>query len=402
MALLPIETNADTAPRRKAVELARRTLALIEAKTTDQAATVMEITVDGYLDPDRFQRESAILFRERPVFAGFSGELTEPGQYKTIDLPGCPVVLVRQRDGSLRGFVNACRHRGARLVDGAGSVAGETFSCPSHTWCYGLDGALSSMRAARTFGHIDPDSTRLRPVGVAEGWGVIFIRAASADHDLRELDVGALLGEELSEQFEHWGFGDLEFFGSRAFESSANWKLVLDTQLEPFLSTVHPSSLANMNYSDHATFDAHGAHALMGVARKSIGALAGMAEEEWDPLEHVQFTYVLFPNTVLTVAASHVEYVQVLPGREPARTAAVHAYFTPRGGRGSSDERHTERYNRSLRTLVDESARLAENIQHNLTARAVDRILVGRNEPAVQHQYRMYDEALQHYSGGLT
>jgi hypothetical protein len=137
------------------------------------------------------------------------------------------------------------------------------------------------------------------------------------------------------------------------------------------------------------------------VGRKSIGALAGMAEEEWDPLEHVRFTYVLFPNTVLTVAASHVEYVQVLPGREPGRTTTVHAYFTPRGARGSSDERHTERYNRSLRTLVDESARMAENIQHNLTARAVDRILVGRNEPAVQHQYRMYDEALQHYSGGL-
>jgi hypothetical protein len=55
-----------------------------------------------------------------------------------------------------------------------------------------------------------------------------------------------------------------------------------------------------------------------------------------------------------------------------------------------------------LRTLVDESARMAENIQHNLTARALDRILVGRNEPTVQHQYRMYDEALQHDSGGLT
>ena len=168
----------------------------------------------------------------------------------------------------------------------------------------------------------------------------------------------------------------------------------LDTLLEPCHGgTPHPPSPANMNYSDHATFDAHGTHAVRGLARKSIGALAGVAEEEWDPLEHVQFTYVVFPNTVLNVAPSHVEYVQVLPGREAARSTTVHAYFTPRR---SSDERHRERSSRSFRTLVDEGARMAENIQHNVTARALDRILVGRNEPAVQHQYRTYDEALQH------
>lgn len=394
MTILPTQAPTAAVPRLKAVDLARRTLALIETRSTDQADRVMQLPADLYLDADHFNHERETLFRSGPVFAGFSAELAAPGRYKALDLPGAPVILARQTDGTLRAFVNACQHRGARLVDGAGTT--EAFTCPYHAWCYGLDGRLVSMKAGTSFGSVDPECASLAGIDAAEEHGLMFIRGCAGSHDLRHLDVTTVLGEELADQLRQFHFGDLELVASRAFESRANWKLVLDTQLETHhIATLHPTTLAMRHYSDHTTFDAYGRHGLIGLAHKSIGALAGVAEDDWDPIEHVQFIYNLFPNAVVLVASTHVEYVQVFPGASAASARTVHAYFVPPGGRGPGDERHGERAERSFRTLVDEDGPMAENVQHNIAAGVVDRILVGRNEPAVQHQYLTYDAMLQ-------
>jgi phenylpropionate dioxygenase-like ring-hydroxylating dioxygenase large terminal subunit len=373
--------------------VARRTLALIEARSTEQADGVMELPADLYLDADHFSVERERLFRAVPVFAGFSAELAAPGRYKTIDVPGCPVILARQTDGTLGAFVNSCRHRGARLTDGTGCT--EAFSCPYHAWRYALDGTLISMRAGASFGPVDRDCTNLAGVEVAEEHGLMFIRSQTGAHDLRELDVTAVLGPELADQLAQFRLRDMELVAWRTFDTAANWKLVLDTQLETHrMATLHPTTLAMRHYSDHATFDAYGTHALIGLAQKSIGALAGVPEEEWDPIDHVQFTYGLFPNAVVHVTSTNVEYVQVLPGLTPASARTAHAYFVRPGARGPAEE-HAERAERSFHTFLDGDARMAESVQQNITAAVVDRILVGRNEPAVQHQYLTYDAMLQ-------
>ncbi|MAJ87281.1 MAG: hypothetical protein CBD08_004415 [Cellvibrionales bacterium TMED148] len=41
------------------------------------------------------------------------------------------VFVVKQEDGSLKAFYNACWHRGLRLVSGSSSVIDE-FYCPDH------------------------------------------------------------------------------------------------------------------------------------------------------------------------------------------------------------------------------------------------------------------------------
>ena len=52
------------------------------------------------------------------------------------------VIIIRQRDGSVRGFYNACGHRAARLVWENSSQ--DSFFCPYHGWQWGLDGTLES------------------------------------------------------------------------------------------------------------------------------------------------------------------------------------------------------------------------------------------------------------------
>src|SRR5205807_1209975 len=52
------------------------------------------------------------------------------------------ILVIRNRDGVLRAFLNVCRHRGARLcAEATGQLKG-SIQCRYHAWTYGLDGQL--------------------------------------------------------------------------------------------------------------------------------------------------------------------------------------------------------------------------------------------------------------------
>ena len=92
-------------------------------------------------------------------------QLPDPGDYRTLDLAGAPVVLLRGDDGALRAFANVCRHRAMPLLDGEGNC--ERIRCPFRSWTYALDGTLTGapgMKSARNFSLTD---FGLQPVRLA-------------------------------------------------------------------------------------------------------------------------------------------------------------------------------------------------------------------------------------------
>src|SRR6266446_3027142 len=98
--------------------LLKRFMEFRSGKLPDHAAESMRNPASVYTDRQRFEREMAVLFRARPLPVGLSCECREPGSYLTARLGDMGVAVVRQRDGSLRGFLNACRHRGAPVLAG--------------------------------------------------------------------------------------------------------------------------------------------------------------------------------------------------------------------------------------------------------------------------------------------
>ena len=97
------------------LEMARRSRAHAEAGTTDQAEGVIHIPAGHYCDTGRWAREQARIFRRLPLVLGFSVELAGAGDYRSLTVADTPVLLTRGRDGKVRGFLNACRHRGAQI-----------------------------------------------------------------------------------------------------------------------------------------------------------------------------------------------------------------------------------------------------------------------------------------------
>ncbi|MEM7295656.1 MAG: Rieske (2Fe-2S) protein, partial [Pseudomonadota bacterium] len=94
-----------------------------------------------YVDPAMWARE-----RDEVLFANWSGigfgkDALNPGDAMPVDFLGVPLLMVRDRDGTLRVFQNTCRHRGMILVTEPGPIKG-AIRCPYHSWCYALNGEL--------------------------------------------------------------------------------------------------------------------------------------------------------------------------------------------------------------------------------------------------------------------
>ena len=64
-----------------------------------------------------------------PLMLALSTELKTAGDFKSMEVAGVPLFMVRHADGSVRAYVNSCSHRGAQIVtDPAGNA--KRFSCP--------------------------------------------------------------------------------------------------------------------------------------------------------------------------------------------------------------------------------------------------------------------------------
>jgi choline monooxygenase len=202
-------------------------------------------------------RERARLFEHNWQYAGHSGQLAEPGSYFTTRVGDVPLVVVRDREGELRAFVNVCRHRGAEVVSGSGRCT--TLQCHYHAWTYGLDGELRA--APRADGDLDRSELGLRPAQVG-AWGpFLFVNP----------DAGApSLDQTLGDQPELIRAGGIDVdalvFHTRApYSLDANWKVAVENYRQCYHCAVaHPgfSDLVDVSpeayrLERHDTFASH-------------------------------------------------------------------------------------------------------------------------------------------------
>ena len=87
---------------------------------------------DVYLSEELFSLEQESFFARTWLFAGHASEVPKAGDYRTLELAGRPLVMVRQADGALRVFYNRCAHKGSQLVSDERGNAGKFFRCPYH------------------------------------------------------------------------------------------------------------------------------------------------------------------------------------------------------------------------------------------------------------------------------
>ena len=118
-------------------------------------------------DQELFDLEMVRVFARSWVWLGDTEDLAEPGDYITGTIGYQPVMVIRQEDGSVRGFLNNCRHRASGLLYEPAGNCGKTMTCPYHNWAYAIDGRLIGI----------PDRARMYPDGMpTEDYGLAPIR----------------------------------------------------------------------------------------------------------------------------------------------------------------------------------------------------------------------------------
>ena len=74
--------------------MARHNLAHAAAGTIELAPEVARVPAAHYVDPERFERERARIFRRLPLVLALSCELRERGAYMALTAAGIPVLLL--------------------------------------------------------------------------------------------------------------------------------------------------------------------------------------------------------------------------------------------------------------------------------------------------------------------
>ncbi|MGA9277230.1 aromatic ring-hydroxylating oxygenase subunit alpha, partial [Ilumatobacter sp.] len=97
----------------------------------------------AYSSAEFFAIEQERVFERAWVCVGVADELAGPGRLLVRTVGSRSIILTRNGDGELRGFINSCRHRGTELAEADCDIRG-TIRCPYHRWGYSLDGALKA------------------------------------------------------------------------------------------------------------------------------------------------------------------------------------------------------------------------------------------------------------------
>ncbi len=377
--------------RKQLIEMTRRNMAHARAGTVDQAPGVYRVPAGNYHDPDRFGLELEKIFKRLPLVLGFSAELREPGDYRSLEVAGVPVLLVRSDDGVLRAFLNVCSHRGT-IVVAEGNGNARRFTCPYHAWTYDREGGLVGIYKQEDFGEVDRSCLGLTPLPVAERAGLVFgalTPGIEVDFD------GFLCGYDgLLEQL---GLADCHVVGRQSVEGP-NWKVAYDGYLDFYhLPILHKDSFGPKMPSD-ALYDAWGPHQRVTAPNPAFLKLEDEPEEDWDLATLLPGVWTVFPHvSIADFDAGGKLYMvsQLFPGADADTSVTVQNFLATQA---PDDERQSMidgMMKFLLHVVRDEDYFTGKGIQRAVKTGAKSEFLFGRNEAGGQRFHRWVDELLR-------
>jgi phenylpropionate dioxygenase-like ring-hydroxylating dioxygenase large terminal subunit len=349
--------------------------------------------VEAYNDPERFRREVDRIFHHLPLGLALSIELPEPGSYLALTVMEKPILMVRGQDGVVRAFINACTHRGAQLCKpGSGRV--QRLVCPYHAWRFDLQGHLSGMFGAETFGEVGPDAQSLTELHCAERVGVVWVHLTPGD----AMDIDAWLGDFAGPlaglRLDNW-----HIYTQRDIPGPG-WKATWDGYLESYHhNTVHPNTVGKYTIGNLILHDGFGPHQRLVFGRKTLAEIESVPESQWDTVAeaHMRRIHLCFPNLAVSgVLGDHCMVSQVFPGPTPDTTITRQTVMSARVPVTDEEKAATASFAEVvLKAVRDEDYVIGFSIQQSLRAGGNKAFTFGRNEPGVQHFHKTVDTIMR-------
>lgn len=213
-----------------------------------------------YVDPAVYKLELERVFDRCWLFVAHESELPEPGDYVTARVAENPIVVARDRDGSIHAFHNVCRHRGAMVaLESEGHCS--TFRCPYHFWTYSLRGELLGIPGEEAYDGtgFEKENFPLVPVNCDVVLGLVFVHFSDDAPSLRDW-LGPEILQTLSTPLGGAQFQTLE---KTTDAQPVNWKVFAENArdgyhvpfVHPFFRKASPPGMYHLYRNSHAVQD---------------------------------------------------------------------------------------------------------------------------------------------------
>lgn len=210
------------------------------------------IPKERYTSADYLRREWERMWTKVWLLGCRMDDIPLPGDYHVTTIGKEEIILVRQKDGGVKGFYNVCLHRGNRIMVGEGHA--ESFRCQYHFWDYAIDGGFIDIPDEETFPQGRPPCRGLTPVKV-DTWNsfVWFTLDPEAGPLLDYLDP-------LPAHLDPYHFERMVKVTDLTVEWDCNWKTSVDAFNEAYhVQGIHPELLYFIDDRD-VQIDTYGRH----------------------------------------------------------------------------------------------------------------------------------------------
>ena len=348
-----------------------------------------------YIDPGVYAEE-----REALLMAGWAGlavtaDVPEPGDALPVTFLDMPLLLLRDRSGTVRVFQNICRHRGMILVDRPRKIEG-AIRCPYHSWCYATDGRLVSTPHVGGPGQNIADGIDRSLLGLIEVqchiWMDVVWINISGDAPKFESANTELLDRwaEFEKPLFHGG-ADSRF----RLDVACNWKLAVENYCESYhLPWIHPGLNSYSRLEDHYHIEAPQRFSGQGtLVYRQIEGEAGQKFPDFEGLSRKWDTtaeYIAaYPNVLLGVHRDHAFVIILLP-QGPGKTVEnVHLYYAAPDTDPALRARNTQQW----KEVFKEDIFVVEGMQRGRHAPMFDG---GRFSPAMDGPTHLFHDWVAH------
>jgi len=286
------------------------------------------LPAECYTDPTFFALEQQLVFSTSWVPIAIADQVTH-GRMLVRQLGNKSVVLTRNANDELRGFLNSCRHRGTELAESDCDI-GSVIRCPYHRWGYDLDGTLVATPRFGDAGvdDFDPADFPLHQVRVAQ-WGVLVFGCLDPTTMPLQEWIGDLAERTGAYQLEQWRTVE-----TQDLTINANWKLISENFQEYYhLTWVHPELSKVSRVDDHYRYQGPGLYCGQTTTPVSsddrndwtaMPPAVGLTESD---AQSGRFL-AIFPNVLLSLLPNHV-FVMMLQPVAPGRTVETCTFLLP-------------------------------------------------------------------------
>jgi choline monooxygenase len=350
-----------------------------------------------YTDPAVLALEKERIFRRTWQWVGMfthpCGEvngkprtIADPDTFFTTDLAGEPVLICRDKEGTLRAFSNVCRHRAGPVAVGSG--CNNVLRCAYHGWTYTLDGRLIGTPEVDGVEFFDRSTMGLVPLRCEVWEELIFVNFDDGAPPLSEY-----LGH-IPEQTRGFSFKGLRLVERRDYQINCNWKVYVDNYLEGYhIPIAHPGLMKEIDYAQYRTdtFRYHSQQFAPIRAMKPEEAVARFYPPGTGANEALYFW--VFPNLMLNIYPDNVSVNLVVPV-SPDRTLTIFEWYFPEKESAQIQDRIRKAVNFSEQ-VQQEDIGICESVQRGLHSALYDRGRYSvKRENGVHHFHVLLSEFL--------